>query len=185
MPYSLTHWQTLKDRFTQLLIKYKSGALVTQLWLICQSALFQLQSHHHTISPFAKKDKFWRGLWTVTIVSKLTNLVHIWLGLAWFSNLDQSGKGQWQGKTTIGKNRKSWQSNLVKTATGCPSNGNWVRLLKPESLDEIWNEIWSEIRLHQLFAAFLATGKSRPFGHRFGYKKKLAAIWMLNALNQL
>ena len=27
---SLTHWQTLKDRATQLLIKYKSGALVTQ-----------------------------------------------------------------------------------------------------------------------------------------------------------
>ena len=35
MPYSLTDlptdWQTLKDRATQLLIKYKSGALVTQL----------------------------------------------------------------------------------------------------------------------------------------------------------
>ena len=30
MPYSLTHSQTLKDRATQLLIKYKSGALVTQ-----------------------------------------------------------------------------------------------------------------------------------------------------------
>ena len=29
----LTHWQTLKDRATQLLIKYKSGALVTQ-WKI-------------------------------------------------------------------------------------------------------------------------------------------------------
>ena len=27
---SLTDWQTLKDRVTQLLIKYKSGALVTQ-----------------------------------------------------------------------------------------------------------------------------------------------------------
>ena len=27
---SLTHSQTLKDRATQLLIKYKSGALVTQ-----------------------------------------------------------------------------------------------------------------------------------------------------------
>ena len=27
---SLTHSQTLKDRTTQLLIKYKSGALVTQ-----------------------------------------------------------------------------------------------------------------------------------------------------------
>ena len=26
----LTHWQTLKDRATQLLIKYKSGALITQ-----------------------------------------------------------------------------------------------------------------------------------------------------------
>ena len=31
MPYSLTHSQTLKDRATQLLIKCKSGALVTQL----------------------------------------------------------------------------------------------------------------------------------------------------------
>ena len=30
MPDSLTDWQTLKDRATQLLIKYKSGALVTQ-----------------------------------------------------------------------------------------------------------------------------------------------------------
>ena len=34
MPYgltdSLTHSRTLKDRATQLLIKYKSGALVTQ-----------------------------------------------------------------------------------------------------------------------------------------------------------
>ena len=30
MPYGRTHWQTLKDRATQLLIKYKSGALVTQ-----------------------------------------------------------------------------------------------------------------------------------------------------------
>ena len=30
MPYSLTHSQTLKDRATQLLIKYKSGALVKQ-----------------------------------------------------------------------------------------------------------------------------------------------------------
>ena len=27
---SLTHWQTLKDRATQLLINYKSGTLVTQ-----------------------------------------------------------------------------------------------------------------------------------------------------------
>ena len=32
MPYGLTHsLTTLKDRATQLLIKYKSGALVTQL----------------------------------------------------------------------------------------------------------------------------------------------------------
>ena len=30
MPDSLTHSQTLKDRATQLLKKYKSGALVTQ-----------------------------------------------------------------------------------------------------------------------------------------------------------
>ena len=30
MPYSLTHSQTLKDIATQLLIKYKSGAPVTQ-----------------------------------------------------------------------------------------------------------------------------------------------------------
>ena len=29
-PYGLTHSQTLKDFATQLLIKYKSGALVTQ-----------------------------------------------------------------------------------------------------------------------------------------------------------
>ena len=28
----LTHWQTLKYRATQLLMKYKSGALVTQCW---------------------------------------------------------------------------------------------------------------------------------------------------------
>ena len=28
--FSLTNWQTLKDRATQLLLKYKSGALVTQ-----------------------------------------------------------------------------------------------------------------------------------------------------------
>ena len=34
MPHSLTHsLTTLKDRATQLLIKYKSGALVTQLVL--------------------------------------------------------------------------------------------------------------------------------------------------------
>ena len=152
MPYSLTQSQTLKDRATQLLIDYKSGALVTQLWLICQSALFQLQSHHHTISPFGKKDKFFERavncyncqIWQILCV----------FDLAWFGNLNQSGKRQWQGKARIGQNRKSWQSNLVKTATGCPSNGNWARLLKPESLDEIWNEIWSEIRLHQLFAAF-------------------------------
>ena len=31
MPYELTQAQTLKDRATQLLIKYKSGALVTPL----------------------------------------------------------------------------------------------------------------------------------------------------------
>ena len=30
---------TLKDRATQLLIKYKSGALVTQLFLICINIL--------------------------------------------------------------------------------------------------------------------------------------------------
>ena len=38
MPHSLT---TLKDRATQLLIKYKSGALVTQLEneLVCQLAV--------------------------------------------------------------------------------------------------------------------------------------------------
>ena len=30
IPYSLTHSQTLQDRSTQLLIKYTSGALVTQ-----------------------------------------------------------------------------------------------------------------------------------------------------------
>ena len=37
MPDSLTHWlTTLKDRATQLLIKYKSGALVAQFfsWLL-------------------------------------------------------------------------------------------------------------------------------------------------------
>ena len=31
MPDSLTHSQTLEDRATQLLIEYKSGALVTQI----------------------------------------------------------------------------------------------------------------------------------------------------------
>ena len=31
MPYRLTHSLTLKDSATQLLIKYKSGALVTQI----------------------------------------------------------------------------------------------------------------------------------------------------------
>ena len=30
MPYGLTHSHTLKDSATQLLIKYKSGALLTQ-----------------------------------------------------------------------------------------------------------------------------------------------------------
>ena len=35
MPYSLTHSQTLKDSATQLLIKYKSGALVTQFAHLC------------------------------------------------------------------------------------------------------------------------------------------------------
>ena len=33
---SLTNWQTLKDRATQLLLKYKSGALVMQ------SAIFEI-----------------------------------------------------------------------------------------------------------------------------------------------
>ena len=33
----LTHSQTLKDSATQLLIKYKSGALVTQLLLMMMS----------------------------------------------------------------------------------------------------------------------------------------------------
>ena len=40
MPDSLTHWlTTLKDRATQLLIKYKSGALVTQLKKIISDML--------------------------------------------------------------------------------------------------------------------------------------------------
>ena len=34
-PYGLTHSQTLKDFATQLLIKYKSGALVTQFAHFC------------------------------------------------------------------------------------------------------------------------------------------------------
>ena len=42
----LTHWQTLKNRATQLLIKYKSGALVTQ-YVHCsfQSVLNRLLRH--------------------------------------------------------------------------------------------------------------------------------------------
>ena len=32
----LTHWKTLKDRATQLLIKYKSGSLVTQIHWHCK-----------------------------------------------------------------------------------------------------------------------------------------------------
>ena len=39
LTYWLTHWQTLKDRATQLLIKYKSGALVTQLHNECLEPL--------------------------------------------------------------------------------------------------------------------------------------------------
>ena len=37
----LTHSQTLKDRATQLLIKYKSGALVTQSGLLEESNCFE------------------------------------------------------------------------------------------------------------------------------------------------
>ena len=48
----LTHWQTLKDRATQLLIKYKTGALVTQ-YIEQQPGLFKphlptLQDHNTT-----------------------------------------------------------------------------------------------------------------------------------------
>ena len=44
IPYSLTHSQTLKDRATQLLIKYKSGALVTHNVLMFQNQSFQRRS---------------------------------------------------------------------------------------------------------------------------------------------
>ena len=43
---SLTHSQTLKDSATQLLIKYKSGALVTQLDLFQFRSDFPLKLHH-------------------------------------------------------------------------------------------------------------------------------------------
>ena len=91
MPYSLTQSQTLKDRATQLLIDYKSGALVTQLWLICQSALFQLQSHHHTISPFAKKDKFFeRAVNCYNCIKFDKSCAYLtWLGLATWIKVEQ------------------------------------------------------------------------------------------------
>ena len=48
MPDSLTHsLTTLKDSATQLLIKYKSGALVTQLPLVILVILIKRQTLSH------------------------------------------------------------------------------------------------------------------------------------------
>ena len=46
----LTHSQTLKDRATQLLIKYKSGALVTQI--------ASHQIHKDILCRVSQKNKF-------------------------------------------------------------------------------------------------------------------------------
>ena len=68
----LTDWQTLKDRATQLLIKYKSGALVTQ-W---------------TERPFSNY-----GCWMRTIEAECFTIcatylknVWVWATLAWSKN---------------------------------------------------------------------------------------------------
>ena len=50
MPHSLT---TLKDRATQLLTKYKSGALVTQYSSLTRPSHVLADPHHHQNWPFA------------------------------------------------------------------------------------------------------------------------------------
>ena len=51
MPYGWTHWQTLKDRATQLLIKYKSGTLVTQSMQNLSFEVLSALSQHWRESP--------------------------------------------------------------------------------------------------------------------------------------
>ena len=52
MPYGLTQAQTLKNRATQLLIKYKSGALVTQFFQ-CKLEMNDWKLYNHRIEPLA------------------------------------------------------------------------------------------------------------------------------------
>ena len=177
MPYSLTHWQTLKDRFTQLLIKFKSGALVTQLWLICQSALFQLQSHHHTISPFAKKDKFFeRAVNCYNCIKFDKSCAYLtWLGLATWIKVEKGSDKERQGSVKIesldNPTLSKRQQVVPLTETGC---GYWNQkvLMKSEMGSEaksgFINFLQHFKRLDNLdhLATVLAI-------------KKLVTIWML------
>ena len=58
---SLTHWQTLKDRATKLLIKYKSGALVTQ---------------------YAKKAAALK-IWKKKLICTICAIFHLWWKYKW------------------------------------------------------------------------------------------------------
>ena len=58
----LTHWQTLKDSATQLLIKYKSGALVTQCPV-----------YHRVKSMFVWSARHWQGTRQTGTINRLYN----------------------------------------------------------------------------------------------------------------
>ena len=69
---SLTHSQTLKDRATQLLIKYLSGALVTQLFFEWRKFYFSIDNKWIGALLVAKLKMFF-----VMFVGKISCLVDV------------------------------------------------------------------------------------------------------------
>ena len=117
MPEWLTHWlthwlTTLKDRATQLLLKYKSGALVTQL--LCLAHLVWPAQLHWVAQAVQEPDKMFFLQWRSNIV--------LYLKLAWATHslVIDSGTSSWSslGSCTAGNlppyMNFSWWANKAR-----------------------------------------------------------------------
>ena len=72
----LTDWQTLKDKATQLPLKYKSGALVTQLaYLFVDHLQRETECSNALLAPFHLRPKSEPDvIWSLLVLGKLKNL---------------------------------------------------------------------------------------------------------------
>ena len=127
LTHSLTHWQTLKDRATQLLVKYKSGALVTQ-WSVAMGVDTKKSFHCCSIQFWFLKSTLWLGFHPCSFLFqeikhsiKRSHVVRD-LFFLWWKNLSTSWWWYFGGEVEVCANAEQglirWSHNRARCQGG-------------------------------------------------------------------